>query len=114
MSSQVPVQPTMKLSSVSELIVQSPDGHSRHVTLTGERISLGRSSTNELCYPDDAGLSRQHLAFEKAGSDWTICDLGSKNGTQVNSNRITAPHILKPGDRVTAGHLIIQYRSADE
>jgi serine phosphatase RsbU (regulator of sigma subunit)/pSer/pThr/pTyr-binding forkhead associated (FHA) protein len=94
-----------------EIQILSPDGQTRVVPLNGERISLGRSSITELCYPDDAGLSRQHLAFEKDGDEWLIRDLGSKNGTLLNGVRITAPQILQPGDRVTAGHLILIFDS---
>lgn len=70
---------------------------------------LGRSSTNELCYAEDAGLSRQHLAIERSGEGWTVRDLGSKNGTLVNGTRITSAHRLGPNDRITAGHLVIEF-----
>jgi serine phosphatase RsbU (regulator of sigma subunit) len=89
--------------------VRTPDGKSRPVDLDSERIGVGRSSVNELCYPDDSGLSRQHMAFEKRGDAWVAIDLGSKNGTLVNGAKLTGPHVLQPGDRVTAGHLTIEY-----
>jgi serine phosphatase RsbU (regulator of sigma subunit) len=79
------------------------------VPLTNERLAFGRSATNDLSYPEDAGLSRQHLLFEKVGGEWTIRDLGSKNGTLVNGGRITAPHKLKKGDRISAGHLNMEF-----
>src|SRR6516162_885301 len=92
-----------------ELIVQGPDGQLKPVPLTGSRLSVGRSSAVELSFPEDAGLSRQHFAFEAQGDDWTIQDLGSKNGTYVNNIPLKARLILKPGDRITAGHLTIVY-----
>jgi serine phosphatase RsbU (regulator of sigma subunit)/pSer/pThr/pTyr-binding forkhead associated (FHA) protein len=92
-----------------ELVVQCPDGQVKNVPLTGTRLSIGRSSAAELCFPEDAGLSRQHFAFEPEGDDWTVLDLGSKNGTFVNNIPLKARLILKPGDRVTAGHLVIVY-----
>src|SRR5262252_12370 len=92
-----------------ELLIQCPDGQMKNVPLTGERLSVGRSSAAELCFPEDAGLSRQHFAFESQGEDWTVQDLGSKNGTFVNNIALKARLILKPGDRVTAGHLVIVY-----
>ena len=95
-----------------EIQILSPDGQTRVVPLDGERISLGRSSITEVCYPDDSGLSRQHLAFERQGDEWLIRDLGSKNGTLLNGVRISAPQVLKPGDRVTAGHLILIFDSS--
>ncbi|MDE3167489.1 MAG: SpoIIE family protein phosphatase [Acidobacteriota bacterium] len=92
-----------------ELIVECPDGQVKTVPLDGARMAVGRSSGVELSFPEDAGLSRQHFAFEADGDDWTIQDLGSKNGTYVNNIALKARLILKPGDRITAGHLAIVY-----
>src|SRR6266571_91098 len=92
-----------------ELQIQCPDGQMKHVPLAGGRLSIGRSSAAELCFPDDAGLSRQHFAFEPEGEDWTVQDLGSKNVTFVNNIPLKARLILSPGDRVTAGHLVIVF-----
>jgi serine phosphatase RsbU (regulator of sigma subunit) len=96
-----------------ELVVQCPDGQMKNVPLTGPRLAVGRSSSVELSFPEDAGLSRQHFAFEADGEDWTIQDMGSKNGTFVNNIPLKARLILKPGDRITAGHLVIVYSPAD-
>src|SRR5215475_10542416 len=92
-----------------ELLVQGPDGQVNKMPLKGSRLAVGRSSAAELSFPEDAGLSRQHFAFEAQGEDWTIQDLGSKNGTYVNNIPLKARLILKPGDRITAGHLVIVY-----
>ena len=92
-----------------ELLVQCPDGQMKTVPLSGGRLAVGRSSAVELSFPEDAGLSRQHFAFEPEGDEWTIQDQGSKNGTFVNNIPLKARLILKPGDRITAGHLVIVY-----
>jgi len=83
------------------------------VPLTGARLAVGRSSAVELSFPEDAGLSRQHFAFEPDGEEWTIQDQGSKNGTFVNNIPLKARLILKPGDRITAGHLVIVFSPQD-
>lgn len=93
----------------SELLIQCPDGQTKTIPLSGERLAVGRSSASELCFPEDAGLSRQHFAFESQDGQWTIQDLGSKNGTFVNNIPLKARLILKPGDRITAGHLVVVY-----
>src|ERR1039457_1294280 len=92
-----------------ELLIQCPDGSMKTVPLTGERLSIGRSIAAELCFPEDAGLSRLHFAFEAQGEEWMVEDLGSKNGTFVNNIPLKARLILKPGDRITAGHIFIVY-----
>jgi sigma-B regulation protein RsbU (phosphoserine phosphatase) len=97
-----------------ELQILSPDGKSSIIELNGERITLGRSSASELCFPDDTGLSRQHLAFEREGEGdaWVLHDLNSKNGTILNGAKVVGRAPLKSGDRVMAGHLILIYDGA--
>src|SRR5438445_8006176 len=92
-----------------ELRIQCPDGHTKTITLQGDHITLGRSSTTELCFPEDAGLSRQHIAFEREGDDWNVRDLGSKNGTLLNNSRRNGAVRLRSGDRIAAGHLVMVY-----
>ncbi len=94
---------------MKELQILTPDGQNRFIPLNADRISLGRSSAAELSFPDDGGLSRQHLAIERDGYGWALRDLGSKNGTMLNGAKITERMPLKPGDRITAGHLILIY-----
>jgi serine phosphatase RsbU (regulator of sigma subunit) len=98
----------------AELLIQTPDGQTKTIPLTGERIAVGRSSAAELCFPEDAGLSRQHFAFETLDDHWTVQDLGSKNGTFVNNIPLKARLVLKPGDRITAGHLVVVYSPKED
>jgi len=97
---------------MKELQILSPDGQNRFIPLDAERISLGRSSAADLPFPDDNGLSRQHLAIERDGDGWALRDLGSKNGTMLNGAKVTGRIPLKSGDRITAGHLILVYDDA--
>jgi len=92
-----------------ELVIRDLDGQTTTIALDRDRITLGRSSANELSYPDDIGLSRQHLALTGRGGQWTVEDLGSKNGTLLNGVRIEKVMPFVPGDRVSAGHLTIEF-----
>lgn len=92
-----------------ELSILTPDGRTQTYPLSGERIGLGRSNANELCFPDDSGLSRLHLLFERDGDGWMLRDPGSKNGTLLNGEKVTAPRKLRSGDRIHAGHLTIVF-----
>jgi serine phosphatase RsbU (regulator of sigma subunit)/pSer/pThr/pTyr-binding forkhead associated (FHA) protein len=95
-----------------ELSILTPDGKSTPVKLTGPRMALGRSATNELSFPEDNGLSRQHLIFEQDSDGWLVLDVGSKNGTVVHGQRIDCPTRLKSGDQIMAGHLTIGFDAA--
>ncbi len=92
-----------------ELLIQCRDGETKSAMLTGERLSVGRSVDAGLCFPEDSGLSRQHFVFEAEGENWTVQDLRSRNGTFVNQVRLTERITLQPGDRITAGQLVIVY-----
>jgi serine phosphatase RsbU (regulator of sigma subunit)/pSer/pThr/pTyr-binding forkhead associated (FHA) protein len=92
-----------------EISILMPDGRTKTYALEGQRVGLGRSNTNELCFPDDSGLSRQHLYFEREGDGWTLMDPGSKNGTLLNGEKVTCPKKLRAGDRINAGHLTIVF-----
>ncbi len=92
-----------------DLIIDSPGSASVRVHLKGERYRLGRSSSNELAFPADQKLSREHLVFERTPDGWTVRDVGSRNGTLVNGSRLTGVAHLAHGDRIGAGHLSIRY-----
>jgi len=92
-----------------ELLIRTRDGRTTTVRLEARVVTLGRSRDAHLSYPDDAALSRTHLAFERSADGWVVRDLGSKNGTLHNSQPVAAPKRLQPGDRVMAGHLIIDF-----
>lgn len=96
-------------TKTSELAIRCPDGHTQVVTLDGERYELGRAETNAICFRDVPGLSRKHLVFERQGSNWTVRDLGSTNGTFVNGTRIAAAQLLRSRDRLTVGDLNIVF-----
>lgn len=92
-----------------ELIIDSPEVETVRIRLDRHWYGLRRSSLNELSFPADSGLSREHLVFENGANGWTVRDAGSHNGTRVNGMRLTAPANLTHGDRIKAGHLTIRY-----
>jgi phosphoserine phosphatase RsbU/P len=98
----------------AELVIDSPNEPSLRIRLEKDSYKLGRSGTNDLPFPTDQSLSREHLVFERTQDGWTIRDLASRNGTQVNGTRVTSATPLTHGDRITAGHLSIRYDARGE
>jgi DNA-binding winged helix-turn-helix (wHTH) protein len=62
---------------------------------------------------DSPALSRRHARIVVTRAETTIEDLGSKNGTQVNGERITHPTELKDSDRIQMGALTVTYHMSD-
>ncbi|MBV8551458.1 MAG: SpoIIE family protein phosphatase [Acidobacteriaceae bacterium] len=98
----------------AELIIDSPGVESVRIRLDRDSYRLGRSSVNELSFPADSGLSREHLVFENTADGWMVRDAGSRNGTRLNGVRLTAPARLAHGDRINAGYLTIRYSPSGE
>jgi sigma-B regulation protein RsbU (phosphoserine phosphatase) len=92
-----------------QLSIGLPDGTTQIVALNSGRYDLGRAETNRLPFPNIQGVSRRHAAFERNGSSWFVRDLGSTNGTFLNSRRVSEPHALKPNDTLTVGQLTIVF-----
>lgn len=97
-----------------ELSVTAPGGETKLVRLEGERFTLGRATGNDLHFPDDLGLSRHHMELVREGPGWVVRDLGSKNGTYVNSQRLSAAHRLRPGDRILASRVTLVFEPSRE
>lgn len=63
---------------------------------------VGRSNICNL-YFDDKRMSRQHFVLEWNGTDMSIEDLNTTNGTLVNNVRINQKRRLQQNDKITAG-----------
>ena len=64
-------------------------------------VSIGREPANQL-WVGDAALSRRHCSFVRSGNEVRIRDLGSRNGTRVNSVPVTEQS-LQHGDEISVG-----------
>jgi pSer/pThr/pTyr-binding forkhead associated (FHA) protein len=66
-------------------------------------VTIGRAPDNSVVV-DDLLVSRHHLRATPVREGFRIEDLGSRNGSYVNGTPITSC-TLRPGDRLTVGHL---------
>jgi DNA-binding winged helix-turn-helix (wHTH) protein len=62
---------------------------------------------------DSPTLSRRHAHIFRNGGQATLEDLTSKNGTYVNTRRVTQPVVLEDGDDVQFGSVTMTYRTLD-
>ncbi len=67
----------------------------------GNTATIGRTSDNTVCLSGSPLVSRQHALIRcHNGYQYQIIDLGSRNGTYVNGQRVVMPMTLAPGARV--------------
>lgn len=83
-----------------------PAQSSEHI-LQKDKTLIGRSPGNDIVLPDtEKRVSSKHARLERAGGgSLQVIDLGSTNGTLVNSRKIDANTAidLKDGDKLTIG-----------
>ena len=65
-------------------------------------VTVGRDQDNDIIV-EDAEVSRHHARLTLQGNNWVLEDLGSRNGTFVNGQRLTGPLWLGPGSQIAAG-----------
>ncbi|WP_026082608.1 adenylate/guanylate cyclase domain-containing protein [Mastigocladopsis repens] len=93
---------------MTQLKLRLQEGNSeRTVTVHQDVFTIGRLPQCDLYLPS-GGVSRYHARLVKTPSGvWTVEDLGSKNGTQLNERLITSPQELQNGDVVWLGDMCV-------
>jgi adenylate cyclase len=76
-------------------------GEERVVPLSGTRLTLGRGTDNDVVLAD-VSVSRHHAELRATAGRWTVHDLRSTNGIEVNRARVESAR-LAPGDRLVIG-----------
>ena len=74
-------------------------------TLQGS-VTIGRGAQAELQLVDDK-VSREHCLLEPVTFGYQVVDLGSRNGTWLNGQRLTGPALLKAEDQLGIGESVL-------
>ncbi|HZU36713.1 MAG TPA: FHA domain-containing protein, partial [Gemmataceae bacterium] len=87
--------------SVRLIISQGPT-RTRQLRLRAVETTIGRSAGCGLRIPS-AEVSRKHCRLTYKDGFLTVEDLDSVNGTYLNGHRVTARHLVRPGDSLQVG-----------
>jgi pSer/pThr/pTyr-binding forkhead associated (FHA) protein len=68
----------------------------------GVVTGLGRAPANTIVI-EDAFTSSTHALISLRNERWWLEDLGSRNGTRLNGDRLNAPAIIATGDEIGIG-----------
>jgi DNA-binding winged helix-turn-helix (wHTH) protein len=79
------------------------------VALTDGDHLLGRDG-DVAVWLESPTISRHHARIHISGGDAIIEDLGSKNGTHLHGERLTAPSPLTDGDEIRLGSVLVKFR----
>lgn len=81
------------------LIVVEGPLRDQQAVMHGEQLIIGRGPESDMVIPDRR-VSREHVRLWREGARCMIEDLGSKNGTYVNGERLESPRELRDGDEI--------------
>ena len=81
----------------------------RELPLTDGENIVGRGPDAGV-WLESPKVSRHHAKIVVTGTQVTIEDLASKNGTLVGGARIAMPRILEPGERIQVGPFTLIFR----
>jgi pSer/pThr/pTyr-binding forkhead associated (FHA) protein len=88
------------------VVVASPDGSPPlgAVFSLAAANTIGRDVNNTIVL-DDSFASGRHAALTFRGRSWYVEDLGSRNGTRLGGQPLSAPAPMTWGDELEVGHI---------
>lgn len=97
--------------ALSVWIAKGPDTQERVVTFDSSPVRIGRNRLNDIVF-DQLYVSQWHAVIRFQGTDITVMDLGSTNGTKVNGQRLrreTPMALTSPNDVVQIGNIAMSF-----
>jgi hypothetical protein len=79
--------------------------------LLEEEATIGRTGSNSIALRD-ASVSAAHARVVRTAEGFLIEDLGSRNGTYINSEKLADKRLLADGDLVRLGKIILTFNLA--
>lgn len=102
--------PKPKKGQPTQAVIVGGNGAGTAVRLTNETVTLGRGPECDLTI-DDEYISTRHAVFRQHEGLWYAEDLGSTNGTFVDSARIHGPTEVRIGSLVRLGKTTLELRT---
>lgn len=81
--------------------------------LLEEEETIGRTPSNSIALRD-ASVSARHARVVRTPEGFLIEDVGSRNGTYINSEKVAEKRLLVDGDLVRLGKIILTFNLAAE
>jgi pSer/pThr/pTyr-binding forkhead associated (FHA) protein len=102
----------MPITVIVRALTSAASGESLRLTFDGtQRVVIGRGAGSDVRIPD-ASVSHRHASLRAQGSDFSVVDEGSTNGTYVGDVRIAprTSRLVRSGDMVRVGRVWIELR----
>ncbi len=101
-------QPAKTDRKGARLRIVDPPDHRGETYPLGDELTVGRGGGCGIVLTADEFVSTVHARVFRRGEDLLVEDLGSRNGTFVNGERVAAPTRVRRGDRVQFGQTVAE------
>ena len=105
-------KPVTAAKSHAPIGTLTPDDGTMH-PLMEEVTTVGRTPSNAIVLPDGS-VSSNHARVVRTPDGFAIEDTGSRNGTFINSEKVTGKRALADGDVVRLGKVLLTFNVAVE
>jgi hypothetical protein len=92
---------------IKTILIKDPTGTERSVTVEPEGLTIGREPTCSIRV-ESPYVSRQHARIEQRGDDVVLVDLGSRNGSLLNGDRVEGEATLRAGDVIAIADVTLE------
>jgi pSer/pThr/pTyr-binding forkhead associated (FHA) protein len=104
----------IKLHYAPKLIGVLPSGEKLEYLIDQHEVEIGKAPHNQIVLTDPT-VSNTHAVILVRDGGYSIVDLGSRNGTYVNGERLgTHAHTLRHGDAIQLGQSVLTFRNPEE
>lgn len=90
------------------LVNMSSGGESKRYPISSRVSYIGREDVNQVIVPNEA-ISKKHAKLTFADGKFYIEDLSSSNGTFLNGTRVHTRTVLRNGDLIRLGAVIVKF-----
>jgi pSer/pThr/pTyr-binding forkhead associated (FHA) protein len=90
------------------LVNMSAGGESKRHPISSRVSYIGREEVNQVILPNEA-ISKKHAKLTFADGKFYIEDLSSSNGTFLNGTRVHTRTVLRNGDLIRLGAVIVKF-----
>ena len=92
----------------TQLTVLEPADQRGRIYPLASEMTMGRAGGCQVAIPDDTFASQIHARVFSRDGQFFVEDLGSTNGTFLNSSKVGGPQVLKRGDKLKVGGTLME------
>lgn len=104
--------PVPGFPTLAVILVKSGQLQGERLTVRSPVANIGRAEYNDLRLPDPS-ISAGHAKLQLREGVWTLCDLGSTNGSKVDDEAVIGEMPLSPGATISLGEVRLFFEPRD-